>query len=601
MTSISRILVADDDPNALMLMDAALRGAGYLVTTARDGNAALHEFRSGTFDLVMLDVDMPEQSGLQVCEILRHEAGGLLPIVIVTGMEDVPSVEAAYNAGATDFIPKPVSWALIAHRVRYLLRGYQINLDLKSAQENIRKLAYFDTLTGLPNRAHFRDRLASALERAKLEQRSMGLLCIDLDNFKRINDTMGHGVGDELLRVVATRLSDSLRTTDSLGHATLTASDPNDVSRLGGDEFMVILPSLSKTADAGTIAARIVSMVSQSMNLSQQEVFVSPSIGIAVFPADGEDQETLLRNADLAMYFAKRRAAGTFAYFDQSMSTEALKRMTIESELRCAEENQELSLEYQPQFDLSTGRLSGMEALLRWNNQTLGLVPPGDFISVAEQIGLIVPIGEWVLRTACAQAVAWQKDGFSNTRMAVNVSALQLEQADFCKLLTSILQDTCLRPADLELEITESVFMQDGGRAIQTIRELNSLGVQIAIDDFGTGHSSFARLSEFPVNRLKIDRAFVKRAHLNVADHAIASAIITMAKTLNMEVIAEGIEEMEQLMLLQDEKCSTGQGFLLSRPLRPEDARQLIRRSSEVNDGTRTQRLRQVLSQSRRP
>jgi diguanylate cyclase len=596
MAQQKRILVADDDQSALMLMGAALRGAGYLVTVAADGEDALRQFRKERPDLVMLDVDMPERSGFEVCEIMRHEVGELLPIVIVTGMDDVESVDKAYRVGATDFILKPISWALISHRVRYLLRGSQINLDLQAAQENIRKLAYFDTLTGLPNREHFRLRLAAALGQARQDKRSLALLCIDLDNFKRINDTLGHGVGDELLCLVASRLREVLRTGDAVGRAAPMLADPDDVSRQGGDEFMVMLPLLAGPEDAGAVAERIAAAISRPMLLSQHEVMVSPSIGIAVCPADGEDHETLVRNADLAMYFAKRRAPGTFAFFDPTMSADALKRMTIEGELRWAIERNQFSLEYQPQFDLSSGRISCMEALLRWQNPELGSVPPADFIPVAEQTGLILPIGEWVLRAACAQALAWQVEGIAHARMAVNVSGLQLAQPGFCKLVETVLTETGLQPDLLELEIAESVIMQDDLRAVQTIRDLKAMGVQIAIDDFGTGHSSFARLSEFPVDRLKIDRAFVKRAHLNTADQAIAAAIIAMARTLQLEVVAEGVEEIEQLLLLQDEKCALGQGYLLSRPLRPADALQLLRRSSESRETSRTERLKALFS-----
>jgi len=589
-----RILVADDDPDALMLMDATLRAAGYLVSTAVDGAEALRQSRESEYDLVMLDVDMPGLDGYGACEALRREAGQLLPIVIVTGMDDDESIDKAYRAGATDFIPKPISWALIAHRVRYLLRGYHITLDLHAAQERIRTLAYFDSLTGLPNREYFRTRLASVLQHAKQAQRPLGLLCIDLDNFKRINDTLGHSVGDELLRMVATRLREALRSSDAVGHAPAEGKDDEDLSRLGGDEFMVLLPDLVAAHEAGSVAQRIVDVIGQPMLLAEHEVLVTPSIGIAVFPTDGQDHETLVRNADLAMYFAKRRAPGTFAFFESTMSADALKRLTMEGQLRSAVERNELSLVYQPQFDLATGLVSGMEALLRWDNSDLGKVPPSEFIPIAEQTGLILPIGEWVLRTACAQASNWQGEGLKSARVAVNVSGLQLCNPGFCELVSNVLRDTGLSADCLELEITESVIMQNDGRAARVMRELKSIGVQLAIDDFGTGHSSFSRLREFPIDRLKIDRAFVKRAHLTGPDQAIASAIIALAKTLNLEVVAEGVEEFAQLMLLQEERCTLAQGYLLSRPLPAADALELLRRSEDSPDSSRTQRLRRL-------
>jgi diguanylate cyclase (GGDEF)-like protein len=589
------ILVADDDRDALMLMDATLRVAGYRVSTVTDGQEALQAFRAGQFDLVMLDVDMPGLDGYGVCEALRRDVGPMLPIVIVTGMDDVASIDRAYCAGATDFIPKPIHWALIAHRVRYLLRGYDITLDLHAAQQRIRSLVCFDSLTGLPNREYFRSRLAGALEQAAHGQRLLGLLCIDLDNFKRINDTLGHGVGDELLRLVATRLRETLRFSDPVARAVSDRQFLEDLSRLGGDEFMVLLPELTMPQEAGVVAQRIVTAISQPMMLAQHQVLVTPSIGISLYPNDGRDPETLVRHADLAMYFAKRRAPGTFAFFDSTMSANALKRLTIEGHLRGAIERNELSLVYQPQFDLATGLISGMEALLRWRTPDLGTVPPADFIPIAEQTGLILEIGAWVLRAACTQAKDWQLEGVENARVAVNVSGLQLAQPNFCELVSSILQDTGLSAECLEIEITESVVMQNDDRAAQVMRDLKSLGVQLAIDDFGTGHSSFSRLSGFPIDRLKIDRAFVKHAHLQGPDQAIASAIIAMAKTLSLEVVAEGVEEFAQLIMLPEERCDMAQGYLLSRPLPAAEALVLMRRCEEGADNSRTQRLRRLI------
>jgi diguanylate cyclase len=591
-----KILVADDDRSALMLMEATLRVAGFTVTAASDGEQALELFRRETFDLVMLDIEMPGRSGLEVCEQIRREAGDLLPIVMVTGMDDVDSVDAAYGAGATDFICKPISWALIAHRVRYMLRGYQINLDLQSARESNRKLAHFDSLTGAPNREYFQLMLAEAFEAYRARRLPFALLCIDLDNFKRINDTLGHGVGDELLRVVTKRLRSALRSTDRTDVGPLCADDHHGVCRLGGDEFMVLLPGVSEAADAGAVADRLIAAVSQPMRLAQHEVLVTPSIGIALCPRDGVDGETLVRNSDLAMYFAKRREAGTAAFFDAEMSAGALKRLTIEGELRGAIERDELSVEYQPQYELGSARIVAMEALLRWKHPTLGNVPPMEFVEVAEQTGLIFGIGEWVLRAACTQVRAWVLEGLPPVRVAVNVSGLQLVQPDFPATVARVLAETQLQPRMLELEITETIIVQDEARAIRAISELQALGVEIAIDDFGTGHSSFARLSRFPINRLKIDRAFVRRAHMSAADNAIASAMISMAKSLNIEIVAEGIEEMEQLILLQDRSCDLGQGFLLSRPLPPAEVEQLLRRAAQEEQSTPTRRLRQLIA-----
>ena len=374
------------------------------------------------------------------------------------------------------------------------------------------------------------------------------------------------------------------------------ATEHDGMCRVGGDEFMVLLQDMADPDDALAVAERLIVAVSQPMRLAGHDVLVTPSIGIAMCPTDGMDAQTLVRNADLAMYFAKRRTPGTAAPFAADMSAGALLRLTIEGELRGAIERNELSLEYQPQYSLGSGHISGMEALLRWKHPSLGLVPPSDFVPIAEQTGLILQIGDWVLRTACTQARAWQLEHVAPVRVAVNVSGLQLIQADFPASVARALQDTGLAPHLLELEITESVIVQDDARAVRSIREMQALGVEIAIDDFGTGHSSFARLSRFPVNRLNIDRAFVRRAHTSNADNAIASAMISMAKTLNIEVVAEGIEEMEQLMLLQDRHCDLGQGYLHSRPLHPAEAQLLLRRAAREDDSTSTTRLRRLMA-----
>jgi len=599
MTNVSStILVADDDLTTLTLMRAALEKAGFSVRTAVDGDDALRQFREGAFDLVMLDVDMPGRSGYDVCAALRLEADPLLPIVMVTGMDDVPSVDAAYRAGATDFIAKPINWALIGHRVRYLFRGYQTVVDLRDAETRIRRLAYFDALTGLPNREHFGARLASTLEAAYRDSHQLALICIDLDNFKRINDTLGHSVGDELLRMMALRLREALRMEGDVGSAAPATVQDEHLSRLGGDEFMVILTDIGGPDQAGIVADRIVRMVAQPMRLAQHEVLVTPSVGIAMFPADGQDLDTLVRNADLAMYFAKRQGPGTFAFFDSAMNVSALKRLTMEGKLRGAIAGNELSLHFQPQFDVATGLVTSMEALLRWSNAELGSVPPAEFIPVAEETGLILPIGEWVLRAACVQAKAWHDEGLPDVRVAVNVSGLQLSQRGFCDLVSLVLRESGLPPKLLELEITESVVMQNEGGTGQVLKDLKAIGVDIAIDDFGTGHSSFARLRDFPIDRLKIDRAFIRQVQSSADDRAIAIAIIALAKTLQIDVVAEGVEEFAQLMVLQEERCALAQGFLLSRPLPAAEALLFLRRLAENADGTRTQRLERLTAEN---
>ena len=459
------------------------------------------------------------------------------------------------------------------------------------SEHRIVKLAYFDALTGLPNREQCRSRLNSALASAKTHEQMLAVLYLDLDNFKRVNDTLGHAVGDELLSLVASRLRHSLRGDDS------TDDDSNapsgHIARIGGDEFVIILPSIRCSDDAE--AARLIGDLQQPMRLAMHTLVVTPSVGIATYPADGADGDTLLRSADLAMYFAKRKGPGMHAFFDAKMNDAALHRFTLEAKLRGALERGEFTLHYQPQFDVRTGGVSGMEALLRWTNDDLGVVPPLEFIPVAEETGLIFSIGEWVLRTACRQAKAWADEGLPVTRMAVNVSGQQFVLKEFPQLVASIIQETGISPSMLELEITESVVMKDEAWAEQALAQLKALGVMLAIDDFGTGYSSFGRLRNFAVDRLKIDRSFMTSLVDCSDDRAIAAAIIAMSRSMRISVTAEGVESFPQLLFLQEHDCHEAQGFLFSRALPAADAHKLLRRAADATTGTRTQRLRSLI------
>ncbi|MDH3451827.1 MAG: EAL domain-containing protein, partial [Gammaproteobacteria bacterium] len=381
--------------------------------------------------------------------------------------------------------------------------------ERQRAEEKIRQLAYSDSLTSLPNREAFKERLHQALTLARRHQRVSAILFLDLDDFKRVNDTLGHTVGDLLLQAVADRLLVSVRDSDSVAHH--EADDtPKTVARLGGDEFTILLAEIGGGEDAATVAQRILNALGEPFNLTGHEVFISPSIGITLFPQDGDDAETLLKNADSAMYAAKRSGKNLYQFFDGSINEAALKRLTLDSLLRKALEREELFLHYQPQLDLVDGQIRGVEVLLRWRNPDLGMVSPGEFIPIAEENGQIAPIGEWVLRTACAQAKRWIDDGHSLSRVAVNISVVQFVRPDFPDLIAHILQATGLEPNALELEITESLLVKDVDRAIHTLQALKEIGVQLSIDDFGTGYSSLGQLKRFPIDRLKIDQSFVR-------------------------------------------------------------------------------------------
>jgi diguanylate cyclase len=531
----------------------------------------------------------PGPDGVWAASRIR-ELDPAIEIVICTAYSDVDPCEIGGIVPPEEklsYLQKPFH----PHEVR------QMTIALASkwrAERTVAKLAYFDSLTGLPNREQSRNRLVGAIEVAKLHERTLAVLYLDLDNFKRVNDTLGHAVGDELLRVVASRLRSTLRYGDR-GIESSSIARPGDLARLGGDEFMVLLPNIRKPADAGVIAERIIGALREPMQLAQNSLVVTPSVGIAIFPNDGSDAETLLRNADLAMYFSKRKTPGTYSFFDAAMNASALHRFTIEDKLRGALDRNEFTLNYQPLFDIRTGHISGMEALLRWTNDQLGVVPPSEFISVAEETGLILPIGEWVLRTACAQAKAWHDEGLPLIRMSVNVSGQQFALSQFPNQVGAILQETGLDASKLELEITETLIMNDEVWAEKAINQLKALGVALAIDDFGTGYSSLARLRRFAVNRLKIDRSFVTSLNECSDDRAIAAAIIAMSRSLRIDVTAEGVENISQLMFLQEHDCHEAQGYLLGEALPAADAIKLLRRVDAVLEGTRTQRLKALI------
>jgi diguanylate cyclase (GGDEF)-like protein len=446
-----------------------------------------------------------------------------------------------------------------------LTRKWELNREI---QCRLNQLAFYDNLTGLPNRTLFIDRLTQTLAGACRYHRKVALLFIDLDNFKRINDTLGHSIGDDLLKAVAERLVNCLRSSD-----TVSKSSENEMAaRVGGDEFTVILPELNRVEDAGVVAQRIAEQLGQPLNLGSHQVIVTPSIGIAVYPEDGDNKETLIKNADMAMYYSKRIGPNMFKYYQESMNATALKRMTIENHLRHAIERDEFTLHYQPQFDLTSGQVSGMEALLRWHNWELGNVPPIEFIQIAEESGLILTIGEWVLRTACRQCKAWQDQGFALQRIAVNVSIKQFTHANFLKMISDVLTETALAPHSLEIEITESLLVQDTQEISFILQNLKEMKINIAIDDFGTGYSSLSRLKEMPIDSLKIDRSFVSGIHGGMKDQSIICAIIAMAEGMNLKVIAEGVETKGQVDFLRGKQCQEAQGFLFSRPLSTQQA-----------------------------
>lgn len=428
-------------------------------------------------------------------------------------------------------------------------------------------LAQHDSLTDLPNRVLMNDRLVEAIELSRRHQRKLAVLFVDLDRFKRINDSLGHVVGDGLLQSVACRLFTCVRSSDT-------------VSRQGGDEFVILLWEVRHAQDASVAADKILQTLRAPHSIGEHMVHVTASIGVVTYPDDGTDAETLLKNADFAMYHAKNCGRDNYQFFKPEMNARAAERQALEGDLRDAIERKDLLLNYQPKINLATGGITGVEALIRWRHPQRGLVPPAQFIAVAEECGLIVPIGRWVLREACRQARAWQDAGLPAIRIAVNISAVELRAADFVSSVLSTLADTGLDASHLELELTETFLMQEANSTVAVLRALKDAGVHLALDDFGTGYSSLSYLQRFPIDTLKIDRSFVRDLATDAGAANIVSAVISMGDSLHMRVVAEGIETREQLEFLQKHGCPEGQGYYFSRPVPAVEFEALLERGA---------------------
>lgn len=430
--------------------------------------------------------------------------------------------------------------------------------ERKLSEEKIIRMANYDNLTGLPNRRLLMNYLSQAITLVRRRALYEAVLFIDLDRFKLINDTLGHSAGDELLKEVAERLKKCVRLSDTVG-------------RLGGDEFIVLLPDIEQIEDIIIICNRINTIFDSPLKIGEHEVSVMMSIGISVYPTDGEDGETLLRKADVAMYRAKSDGKSCYRFYSDGMSQSGADRLRLESRLRRAAERGELYLNYQPQVDINTGRIYGAEALMRWYDPGYGLISPKEFIPIAEESGLIIPIGEWLLRTACLQIKTWQDNGFNDIKLSVNISLRQFMQKEFAHTVDRILKEAGLDAGYLELELTESIIMNNAETVIKILNELKQIGVRLAIDDFGTGYSSLIYLKLMPIDIIKIDQSFVRDMTVDSDDAAICDAIIKLAKSLDLEVIAEGVETMEQLELLRRLDCNNIQGYVISKPLSCND------------------------------
>ncbi|MCX5721177.1 MAG: EAL domain-containing protein [Nitrospirae bacterium] len=689
--TIPLALVVDDDGFVRMVVREALELTGLEVCEAVSGEQALELFAASSPDIVVLDVMMPGLDGFATCAKLRGSAGGSrVPILIMTGLDDVESISRAYEQGATDFIAKPLNPMVLSHRVRYMLRGSQtvdallrsdarlglaqriakignwewrpdtnqftasaelcrlmgirlqdfagtfdaflhlvheedrerveealkgivtrrapckidhrlvlpsgmdltVNLqaeavfddqkktfsivgtaqditDRKQSEEEIHRLAYFDSLTGLPNRVLFKDRIAQALSHARRYHTTMALFFLDLDRFKAINDTLGHNVGDLLLKSAADRLAECVRHSDSVSRV-VDREEGHSLARLGGDEFTVLLTNLCNVHDAEKVAHRIMAGLEQPFVIEEHEIFVTASVGIAIFPVDGDTVDALLKSADSAMYHAKGKGRNNFQFYSNSLNVAANERVILEGALRHAIEQEEFVVHYQPQIDLRTGAIIGAEALVRWQHPQRGLLLPAEFLPAAMDAGLMRMIDEWVLRTACRQNQAWQERGLMPVRMAVNVSHSLFHGSSLLSVVEEALRQTGLTPACLDLELTESVAMRNIEASIAILSGLKAMGVQLSIDDFGTGYSSLSYLQRLPINLVKIDQSFIQEILTLPSPAPIVRGIIAMAHSLNLYVLAEGVEQETQRKLLLTHGCDQAQGYLFGSPMQAE-------------------------------
>lgn len=556
------IMMVDDEPILLEIIQAFLEDAGYnnFIPVERS-NQAIDTIMKTRPDLLLLDLDMPEVNGYEVLSQVRSSTDyEHLPVIILTASGESGDKLKALELGATDFLSKPVDASELVLRVRN-------TLSAKAYQD---QLAYYDKLTGLPNRTLFIDRLGWAIEMTKRERVPLTVLEIGLDRFRQINETLGMSAGDEILRTMADRLNSLIRSSDFISYRDETTK-PAELARIGGHEFSIILFGVYSAENASQVSKRVLDAVRQPVLVDEHEIFMTASIGIAVCPIDGEAVESLVKHASSAKDVVRRQGSNNYQFFSSEMNAHLKKRMRMESNLRKALDNNEFELHYQPKFNLLTNKLTGMECLLRWNQPELGLVSPGDFIPAAEELGLIVPIGEWALTEACQATSEWVKSGYENLKVAVNVSPKQFNEVNLKKSIASAMQSSGLSPDNLLLEITESMLMGDVEHHISLLHQIIDLGVSFSLDDFGTGYSSLSYLQKFPIEELKIDRSFLMNITERKEDRSIAKAIIAMAHSLGLKVVAEGVEKAEQLEFLRQHNCNFIQGFYYSKPLCKSD------------------------------
>ncbi len=565
------LLIVESNPEEGSRLRDMVKGSGapsFKVTPASSIDEALHMLRESAFDALLLDLTNPEGSDLD--ELMRARVAAVdTPIVVLAADDREDGVIAALRAGAQDYLTRDECTARrLVRAICQATERHEIHAELLAARNREHALATHDGLTGLENRESFLSKIPTALAQAVRNDRSAGMLLIDLDRFKAINDSLGHAAGDQLLKFVSERLSLVTRATDTL-------------ARLSGDEFVLFLPDAGDAQGPAMVAQNVLQTLSEPYFLEGHETWITASIGIAVSPMDGTTAEELLRNSDMAMYCTKMNGRNDFQFCTKSMNAAASRKILIRDRLKEALEQDRLSVAYQPIRSTQSGRVTGAEVLLRWDDPEMGSMPPDEFVPVAEDTGLIIPIGEWVLRTACAQARAWQDEGYEPIRLSVNISPRQLRQHTLVAAVREILREYDLNARSLELEITESALVQDDTLTLKALADLSSMGISLAVDDFGTGYSALAYLRKFRFDRVKINRTFVEDVAANADSSALTSAIIAMARSLRLGSVVEGIETEEQAALLIEQGCDEIQGFLIGPPIPAEEFVRFLERAKD--------------------
>lgn len=571
-----KVLICDDDRTHLMILEQTLSSEGYQIEQAINGEEALAACDRVNPDIVLLDVNMPGMNGYAVCRQIRaRDISKHIPILMITGSDDQQSIEQAFEAGATDFLPKPIKWPLVRHRIKYMLRSHDYQKSLQSREDELRNLAYFDALTKLPNRLYFTELLDTAIIRASRQKSALAVMFINLDSFKRINDTLGHNFGDSILTTVANRISADLRDGDTL------ARSPDEfgvlqkhaqIARLGGDEFIILLNDCGSNDIVMNIAQRLITKISRPIIVDQYNLVVTASIGVSIYPIDGCKAQDLIKFADIAMHEAKEDGKACIRLHSKAFNERSMNRLKLEEYMREALTKGMFELFYQAQLNAKSGQLSGAEALLRLHHPELGIIPPNEFVPIAEDTGLIIEIGYWVIKQACNQLVKWRGSALDGKKLSVNVSVKQINQPNFVDQLADIIAATGADPRLLEIELTESIIMKNQHENIAKLNAIKRLGVRLSIDDFGTGYSSLSYLKRFPLHTLKIDRSFVIGMidDINSEGAAIVKAIAAMADALSLNVIVEGVETAIQLSCIQglcSNKNTVIQGYYFAKPL----------------------------------